>query len=125
MKRKIITVATFVAATLISKSALANTMQTVSACDAVAEEQLSRARPWVFEMMKLLLVSEFDIEASSVTEDAKFKHDLFLDSLDMVGFLANCEVVFQVHYDTAEVMSFYDILTFGDLVTATYDACSR
>ena len=74
--------------------------------------------------MKILLRDGYDVEMSIIQEDSSFKYDLCLESLDMVSFLFDCEMLFQVRYDDS-VMDYFDSLLFGQLVDATFLALNE
>lgn len=67
----------------------------------------------MFEELKELIVEELNIEAAEITETARFKEDLGVDSLDLFELVMSLEDKFGVEIPTEDLEG---LLTVGDVV---------
>lgn len=64
--------------------------------------------------MKRILIDKFQVAEDLITNEAEFKKDLGLDSLDVIELVIELENAFNIHITDEDAAS---ILTFGAAVT--------
>lgn len=67
----------------------------------------------MFETFKKFLIEELNINADSISMDAKLSDDLGINSLELADLIYKCEENFDVVFDDDDLR---DLVTVGDVI---------